>query len=471
MTELHELTAVEQLTAMALGEVSSVELTEHYLARIVRLDDRLRSYISVFPEHALTAAAAADSARASGEPTGALHGLPLAFKDMHPTAGLRTTFGSRVFADLVPPSDGPAVAPLRAAGAIVLGKTNVPEFGPTCYTDNDLHGETVTPYGETLSPSGSSGGSAAAVAAGLAPLAHGSDGLGSIRTPAANCGLVGVKPTRGRVAGSGAGWLSLGVEGPLARNVADAALLLDALGGPTPSDLWRRSASGSLSEAARRAPGTLRVGRLVDNGRGIAPDASCLAGLDRTVAALSDLGHEVEDVPVADLGPVDALHDSVLAMLGSSIGLIVSSVVAPEQQELLMPYTRWLVDRPVSGVDLARAQATLYGAAMRYQELLTRYDVVVSPTTTAPPQPTAALRADDAEDSLAAMAQWSAYTPAANIAGTPAVSIPSLLTDAGLPIGTMLSGPVDADGLLLSLAAQLEPVLGWTAQHPAIWHD
>jgi amidase len=468
VTQLHDLTATEQLEEMRAGHVSSYELTSHYLDRIERLDKGLGAFVTVLADHALESAKAADAA--TGE-VGILHGLPLALKDMHPAAGMRTTFGSAVFADLVTPTDAPAIANLRGAGCVVVGRTNVPEFGPTCYTDSAVGGVTVTPYGEGLSASGSSGGSASAVAAGLVGIAHGSDGLGSIRTPAANCGLVGLKVSRGRSAGSGAGWLALATEGPLARTVADAALFLDAMGGPHLSDSWRLpvAAPDAFRLAARREPGPLRVGRLVDAGYDVSPE--CLTAVDKTAALLTELGHTVEDVPAGALPTTEEVRPAVLAMLASSIGLIVESAVMPEQRHLLMPYTRWLIDQPVTGVELARAHAVLTGAAVRLVAFMSQYDVVLSPTTTAPPLPTSELRADDGPESLAAMARWSAFTPAANISGTPAISLPVHMTADGLPIGVQLSASSGGDELLISLAAQLEQAVGWPAVHPPVWHQ
>jgi amidase len=468
MTQLHDLTATEQVDAIRSGDVTSVELTTHYLERIERLDKGLGAFVTVLADHALESAKAADEA---SDKLGLLHGLPLALKDMHPVAGMRTTFGSAVFADLVTPNDAPAIGNLRAAGCVVVGRTNVPEFGPTCYTDSAVGGVTVTPYGEGLSASGSSGGSAAAVAAGLVAIAHGSDGLGSIRTPAANCGLVGLKVSRGRVAGSGAGWLALATEGPLARTVADAALFLDAMGGPHPTDSWQLPVQGpdAFRAAARRTPGALRVGRLVESPYEVSPD--CLAAVDKTAALLTELGHTVEDVPAGLLPTNEEVRPAVLAVLASSLGLIVESAVMPEQRELLMPYTRWLIEQPVTGVELARAHGVLTGAAIRFTSMLAGYDVVLSPTTTAGPLPTSELRKDDGPESLAAMARWSAFTPPANISGTPAISLPVHLTGAGLPIGVQLSASAGGDELLISLAAQLEQAIGWPAVHPPAWHQ
>lgn len=473
MTALHALTACAQVDAIRTGQVSSRELTTHYLDRIDRLDGEIGAFVSVLHDHASAAADVADAARARGDTLGPLHGMPLALKDMHAAAGLRTTFGSRVFSQFVPDVDAPAIGNLRGAGAVIIGKTNVPEFGPTCYTDNALRGPTVTPYGQGLSASGSSGGSAAAVAAGFVGIAHGSDGLGSIRTPAATCGLVGFKPSRGRVAASGAGYLALAVEGPLARTVADAALFLDAMGGPSSFDLWRAqvAAPDAFRQAARRPPKRrLRIGRIAAPRWDVQVHPDCLAGLQRACGLLVDCGHDVEDMPVEALPAAEEVRPAVNAVLSCSIGLIVDQAVPADQRHLLMPYTRWLTERDaVTGVQLALAQATLARAAIQYRQLLDSFDLIVSPTTTAPPLTIPALRCDDGPASLAAMARWSALTPLANIAGTPAVSLPIHLTDDGIPIGVQLAGPASCDELLISVAAQLEQRSSWHEVHPAIW--
>lgn len=473
MTSLHSLTACEQVDAMNRGQVSSRELTSHYLDRIHRLDGEIGAFITVLDDHANAAAAAADAARARGDTRGLLHGLPLALKDMHAAAGLRTTFGSAVFADLVPDLDAPAIGNIREAGPVIIGKTNVPEFGPTCYTDNALRGPTVTPYGRGLSASGSSGGSAAAVAAGFVGVAHGSDGLGSIRTPAATCGLVGFKPSRGRVAGSGAGWLALAAEGPLARTVADAALFLDAMGGPSTSDLWRApvAAPDAFRQAARRPPQRrLRIGRIAAPRWDVQVHPDCLAGLERACDLLAECGHDIEDVPTQALPSAEEVRPAVNAVLTCSIGLIVEAAVPADHRHLLMPYTRWLIERDaVTGVQLAHAQATLARAAAQYAGLLSSLDLVISPTTTAAPVPTSELRCDDGPASLAAMARWSAFTPLANIAGAPAVSLPVHRTDDAIPIGVQLVGRTCSDELLVGVAAQLEEQVRWHQVHPPIW--
>jgi amidase len=472
MSDLHELTATEQVDGIRSRRISSRELVDHYLERIDRHDATLGAFITVFADEARTAADIADAAVASGEPLGLLHGLPLALKDLHASAGLRTTFGSVVFSDFVPPTDEAPIANLRTAGAVVIGKTNVCEFGPTCYTDNDLRGRTANPYDERLSPSGSSGGAAAAVAAGLVGVAHGSDGLGSIRTPAANCGLVGFKTSRGRSAGSGLGWLALSVQGPLARTVADAALFLDAMGGASASDLWHSppTAPDAFRVAAQTPPPEkLRIGRMVSPPTvGVDVHADCLAALDRAVAALEASGHEVVDVP--EIPPAPEVRDAVKVVLSAGLGLTANLVVAPEQRELLMPYTQWLIDNNThTASELTQAQGVLAVAGTLFAELVRGYDLLLTPTTTAPPLPTAELRLDDAADSFAAMGRWSAFTPGANIAGLPAVSLPVHETDDGVPLGVQLIGQRYADELLMSLSAQLESCFGWSDRHPPVW--
>jgi amidase len=473
VTELHELTATEQVDAIASGATSSVELVEHYLHRIERHDPDLGAFVTVLADHARESAREADRAVADGEPLGPLHGLPLALKDLHASAGLRTTFGCKAFADFVPPTDAPAIANLRAAGAVVIGKTNVPEFGPTCYTDNALGPVTRNPYAPELSPSGSSGGSAAAVAAGLVGIAHASDGLGSIRTPAANCGLIGFKTSRGRTAGSGAGFLAFGVEGSVARTVADAALFLDAMGGPSASDLWHLPSV--RPDAFRTAllappPAGLRVGRMVTAPTDVDVHPECVYAVDATAAALAGLGCLVEDVPADSVPAAPEVRQAVLVMLGAAMSQIAEAVLTQEQRESLMPYTRWLIENNTgSATDYANAQAVLAGAAARSIALVDRYDLLLTPTTTAPPLSNAELRSDDGPESFAVMGRWSAFTPAANIGGLPAVSLPVHATPSGVPIGAQLMAPRFHDELLMSVTAALEPAFRWQDRHPPNW--
>lgn len=469
MSDLHELTAYEQVSALRAGDVSSRELTEHYLRRIAEHDHGLRSYTTVFADQALDAADAADA----GPVSGALHGLPLGLKDLHPTAGLRTTMGSAALADWVPDVDAPVVGAVRAAGAVVIGKTSAPEFGPTCYTETRVAGGTCSPYGRNRSPSGSSGGAASAVAAGLQPVGHASDGLGSIRTPAAACGLVGVKPSRGRFAGSGGEWLALAVEGPVARTVEDAALFLDAMPSPGADVLWQGIAwaAGAHLAAARRRVAGLRIGVHVDPGMDVDVHPACLAAVRTAADALSDEGHELVDVPAGTLPRIDGLRDALVTSIAGRIGLGVEQLVPEERRHLLMPLTAWLSARgaELPSTAAAWAQSALAAGGVAWARGQAAYDILLTPTTTSPPLEVGALRRDDADESLTAMLGYSAFTPWANLTGAPAVSLPVAVTDDGLPVGVQLIAGVGGDEVLLSLAARLEEIFRWQTRHPVLW--
>src|ERR1700712_76422 len=241
MAELHDLNALQAAAATRDRTVSPTELVEHYLDRIARLDGEIGAFVTVTADGARAQAAEAEAAVLSGADLPPLHGVPTAIKDLNLTAGVRTTFGSAVHRDFVAPLDDHVVRLLRQAGTISLGKTATPEFGLPCYTETDIGPPARTPWDPTRLAGGSSGGAAAAVAAGFLPIAQGSDGGGSIRIPASVCGLVGLKPSRGRISrgpmdGDAVG---LSVLGPLARTVRDAAAFLDAVAGPMPGDsIW-----------------------------------------------------------------------------------------------------------------------------------------------------------------------------------------------------------------------------------------
>src|SRR4051812_1266744 len=297
------MTALEQAAAVRAGEVSPTELVEHSLARIQALDPDLGAFVTVTADRARAAAARADQAVVDGLDLPPLHGVPTAIKDLNNTAGVRTTFGSRVMAEFVPDVDDAVVTALAAAGTISLGKTNTPEFGFPCYTDNDVAGPARCPWDTSLLAGGSSGGAAAAVAAGLLPFAQGSDGGGSIRIPASINGLFGVKPSRGRVSNApyGSEVTGLGTNGPLARTVRDAAAMLDAMAGPVLGDpAWAPPLPDGETFLgwADREPGTLRIGRFCESAiPDVELEPEVRAAFDDAARLLADLGHEIEDVP------------------------------------------------------------------------------------------------------------------------------------------------------------------------------
>lgn len=470
MAVLHELSAFEQAVAIRRGELSAVDLAEHYLRRIERLGDAVGAFVTVTADAALERARALDAMPGDERP--ALHGVPIAIKDLNLTAGVRTTLGSATYADFVPPIDDHVVTLLRTAGTVSLGKTNTPEFGLPCYTEPAVAPPARTPWDLDRSAAGSSGGAAAAVAAGLVPFAQGSDGGGSIRIPASVCGLVGLKPSRGRVSGGPlAGDVTgLAVNGPLGRTVADVAALLDALAVPMPGDPhWAPPlpAGETFLAAATRPPGRLRIGRFIDPpvpGAQVHPD--CRAAWESASALLASLGHEVEDIAMPFGPELIGMFEIVWSV--SSNGVPVD----PAREGELRPLTRWLRERgrACSGPDFVRALTGLQYAGRGSIQATAGYDAVLTPTLAQPPALVGGLR-DDADPAADFEAQ-KRFTPFAalyNMTGQPAISLPLFWNDARLPIGVMLAGRPTAEATLLSLAGQLEAARPWRDRHPALW--
>jgi len=467
MAELHDLTALEQGAAVRRGEVSPRELVDHYLHRIERLDD-VGAFVTVTADRAREAAGSwAPAGHGDGS---ALAGVPTAIKDLNLTAGVRTTFGSAAFADFVPEvSDGVTLS-LEAAGLISLGKTNTPEFGSPCYTEPDVAPAAVTPYDRARTAGGSSGGAAAAVAAGLVPVAQGSDGGGSIRIPASCCGLVGLKPTRGRVSGHPmyGDPVGLATAGPIARTVRDAAALLDVLAGRRAGDpSWAPEPAGSFLAACDRETGGLRIARFIDPViTDVEVAAEPRAAWEEASTLLESLGHEVVDVPVPLPREAVATFETCWAVLTAL------SVVPPDREPLLRPLTRWLSarGRGVSGPEFGLAIGAMRRFAAGALTALAPYDAVLTPTLATLPPPVGALRddADPARD-FEAQKAFTPWTSAWNVTGMPAVSLPLHWTVEGLPVGVMLAARPAEEELLLSLAAQVEAASPWADHRPPGW--
>ncbi|KUP96676.1 amidase [Thermobifida cellulosilytica] len=475
MSEIHDLTAVRQAALFRSRELSPVEVTDHYLDRIERLGDAVGAFVTVTPELARRQARDAERRLLSEEPERLppLLGLCVPVKDLDMVAGVRCTLGSAVFADRVADADEGYVVELRRAGAVLPGKTNTPEFGLSCHTENEVAPPARTPWDTACSAGGSSGGAAAAVAAGLAPLAQGSDGGGSIRIPAAACGLYGIKPTRGRVttAPLRTDLFGLSVTGPLARTVADAALLLDAItlgdaGDPYPAPPLPRGET--FLAHAGRPPARLRLACFASPplpGVQVHPDV--LAAYRDTALLLEKLGHDVTEIEP----PFDGSHMRHFATVWAATAAAVPVPAADEHR--LQPLTRWLRERgrATPAPDYLEAAAQLRRFARLALTVFAPYDAVLTPTLAVPPVPlghfTAA--ADPAEE----FARMNAFTPfgnIANITGQPAATLPLHTTADGLPVGVMLTGRIGGEATLLSLSAQLEEARPWLDRRPEIWH-
>jgi amidase len=472
VAELHDLTALEQAAAVRAGEISSLELTDHYLARIDKLSDSLGAFITVTADRAREQARARDDEVRRGELRSPLHGVPVPVKDLNLTAGVRTTFGSTVFSDSVPDVDDHVVTLLREAGTVLLGKTNTPEFGLPCYTENGIAPPARTPWDLDRMAGGSSGGAAASVAGGLAPVAHGNDGGGSVRIPASCCGVVGLKPARGRVSGGPIkGDVSgLPVEGVLARTVRDAAAVLDVMAVPMPGDpYWAPPlpSGETFLVHAERDPGRLRVGRFaapVIAQATVHPEV--LAAYDDTSRLLESLGHDVDDVTLPFPPSVVALFETVWTVLSTLMP------VEPSREAELQPLTRHLRERgrAVDGSTFALAVISLQAIARHVVAAVSAYDVLLSPTLAQPPLPVGAIRdaADPAHD-FEENKRFTPFTALYNLTGQPAVSLPLGWTADGLPVGVMLAGRPAGEAALLSVAAQLETAASWHHRRPACW--
>lgn len=451
------------------GEVSARELLDAHLERIERLNPALNAIVTLDPEGARVAADAADAALAAGDPVGPLHGLPVAHKDTHATGGMRTTWGSPLHADTVPAHDELVVARLRAAGAIRVGKTNVPEFAAGSHTFNPLFGATHNPYRHGLSAGGSSGGAAAALAAGLVPLAEGSDMGGSLRNPAAFCNVVGLRPTPGRVPTHPAamGWSQLSVQGPMGRTVGDVALALSAIAGPdrrVPISLTDDPA-GFAAPLPTELTG-LRVAWAPDLGGRVTVDPAVTAVLTASVGVFESLGAVVEEA-CPDLTGADEVFGTLRAWLfEAAFGDLVRRV--PEQ---LKESIRWNagLGAQLTGPDLARAEQLHTTLHERVVGFFDDYDVLLAPTTQVLPFPVeieypTEIAGVHQEDYL----EWMRSCTVISATGCPALSVPGGFTPDGLPVGLQVIGAPRADRLVLEVGHAFEQATGFGRRRPEL---
>ncbi|HZT45981.1 MAG TPA: amidase [Gaiellaceae bacterium] len=458
MDELAFLTATEQADLVRKGEVTPVELVETCLERIERLNPELNAFVTVCAEEALAAAA--------GElPDGPLRGVPFPVKDLQETAGIRTTFSSRAYADYVPDFDVAVVLRLKEAGVVLIGKTNTPEFGITAVTESQLNGVCRNPWDTSRTTGGSSGGAAAAVAAGLAPAAHGTDGGGSIRIPASCCGVFGLKPARGRVSlAPYGGHEGFSTSGPLARSVLDAAALLDVLAGYETGDpWWLAPPARPFVDEVGVEPGRLRIAVTTTPPIDAAVAPECVAAAEDAAALLRELGHEVEEAtpPWAD-GRLLDLFMTVWKVIPGMRG---------KPRELLEPMNQVLLDagEEIGAVEYVNATQELRGWARRVVSFWDAYDLVLTPTLAQPPPPVGALMDEsDPWGNFDRAWQFTPFTQVANVTGLPAVSLPLYWSEEGLPIGAQLVGRPADEATLLRVSAQLEAARPWRDRRPAV---
>ncbi|TDB88912.1 amidase [Actinomadura sp. KC216] len=458
--------------AVRTGEVFPVELADHYLARIERLNEQVGAYVTVTAERARDEARQAEKAvQDAADPAELppLHGVPVPVKDLNMVAGVPFTLGSRVYAGLTGFADDNVVTRLRRAGSVLLGKSSAPEFGLPCYTEGDVAPPARTPWDLSRSAGGSSGGAAAAVASGLAPVAQGSDGGGSIRIPSSVCGLFGIKPTRGRISHGPIvpELFGLSTNGPIARTVGDAALLLDVMAGPMPGDLYAAPpVEGTFASYAERPPGRLRIARSREPAL---PDAvvhpDCVAAYEAASELLVELGHEVVDMPPV-FGPDLVPHFETLWAVMATI-----TPVPDGDEHLLQPLTHWLRARgeATTAPQVLQAHAVLQGALRAAFPVMDGFDAILHPTLAQPPAPIGYFHDQEPVENFERQKRFTPFCAMYNISGQPAVTVPLHWNEDGLPIGIMLAGRLGGEGTLISLSAQLEEARPWIGRTPDIW--
>jgi amidase len=450
-------------------EISARELIDAHLERIDRLNPALNAVVTLDAEGARAAADAADAVLSAGGDVGPLHGLPVAHKDTHSTGGMRTTWGSPLHADTVPARDELVVARLKAAGAIRIGKTNVPEFAAGSHTFNSVFGVTHNPYRHGLSAGGSSGGAAAALAAGLVPLAEGSDMGGSLRNPAAFCNVVGLRPTPGRVPTwpAAMGWSQLSVQGPMGRTVADVALQLCALAGPDPRVPISLAEPGSVfAPVLPTSLKGLRVAWAPDLGGRVTVDPAITAVLSSSLGVFADLGAEVdEDCP--DLSGADEVFSTLRAwQFEAAFGEI--SRRSPDKVKASI---RWNAElgAQLTGSDLARAEQLHTTLHERVVAFFDRYDVLLAPTTQVLPFPVeleypTEIGGVHQENYL----EWMRSCTVISATGCPALSVPGGFTADGLPVGLQIIGRPRADRTVLEVGHAFEQATRFGERRPAL---
>ena len=463
------LPAVELAQRIRDRSVSPVEAVDAALARIERYNPAHRAYLTVCDDDARTAASAAEQAVADGGELGPLHGVPISIKDLLYTKGLRSTGGSRVYADFVPDFDTPLVARIRNAGAIILGKTNTPEFGVIPTTENRLGEPCANPWDPTRTSGGSSGGAATAAALGLGSMHIGTDGGGSIRIPSSLCGVFGIKPTVGRVPaytkrwGGYGGWPSMSQAGPISRSVDDAGLLLDVIAGPADGDPFAIPASAEAFRPLETDRLSLRVAWAEDMGaaardpavRGICAAAGrALAGLGcRVDEACPQIdGAEIVKAfgPIA-LGADAATHGALLDEHPDELTEYVSAFLAG--------------GRKVTASEYVRAEQRRVGVWEKFDSFLSQYDLLLTPTlaTAAFPigEPSSLIDGKEVRPT-----SWTPFTMICNLTGQPAASVPCGFTSEGLPVGLHIIARAFREKTILTAARAFSTVRPWANRWP-----
>jgi aspartyl-tRNA(Asn)/glutamyl-tRNA(Gln) amidotransferase subunit A len=454
---LWQLSAAELARRYERRECTPAEAIESTLERLARVNPRLNAVITIDAAGARTAAKASTERWAAGQARGPLDGVPITIKDSLLVRGLRATWGSRIYADHVPDQDELPVKRLRDAGAVILGKTNVPELTVHGYTDNLLFGPSRNPWNTDLTPGGSSGGAVAALAAGIGPLAFGTDGGGSIRRPASHTGVVGFKPSRGAVPRSGgfpAILLDFEVAGPMARRVDDVIAAMGIIG-----------AQGIIPPSTKESePPRCRI-LFAPTFSGAPVDAEIATSVAGAAANLASLGHHVEQAPGFDLAePMDAIWP-IISQTG--VAWLLSQHPGWKGKVGLAVATMAEAGAQLSAVAYLGALDSVIKLRRNVEQLFERYDLILTPTAAALPWPATEAYPPTIAGEPVGPRGHAIFTPLANAAGLPAISLPCAPASRGLPIGFQLIGGAGRDAMVLSLAREYEAAFG----KPTVWPE
>ena len=456
-------------------EISSVEMTEAALRRIAELEPQLHAFITLDEEGALATAAKADSELAEGNLPGPLHGVPIVVKDLEVTKGLRTTLGSTFFKDWIPDYDSVAVERLRATGAVILGKTNTPEFGNREETFTNVAPTCNNPWDPARMPGGSSGGTAAAIASGMCSIGTGSDGGGSVRLPASFCGIFGHKPTHGRIPRFGgqarSAYNSAGTSGPMSNDVRDSAILNQALSGFDPRD------PGSV-----KTPTPDYLGQLEDGIKGMRIGTTMTLGIsdvnddvatavESSWAAFTELGANVEPVDITfDKVPRDAWWT-----LWTAGQVAMYGHLAEERPEDLMPYTLEMINhgKTLTGADVAVALRDVQNLQLQMHQLFEEYDLILAPTNAAVAwphlNPPKTVGSNTPTDEMAGINYGAIpFTMVFNSSFNPASSVPCGFGEGGMPVGMQIVGAYDDDATVLRASRAFETAQPWIGTRPVV---
>ena len=473
--ELMFLSAHEQRRLIAEKAISSVEMVEASYRRITELEPQLNAFITLDEDGALSTARKADEQLAKEKNLGVLHGVPIAVKDLEVTKGLRTTLGSTFFKNWIPDYDSVAVERLRATGAVILGKTNTPEFGNREETFTDIAATCNNPWDPSRMPGGSSGGTASAIAAGMCSIGTGSDGGGSVRLPASFCGIFGHKPTHGRIPRYGGqakpAYNSAGTSGPMSNDVRDSAILNQALSGFDVRD------PGSIKTAVpdyltelEDGVDQMRIGTTMTLGISDVNDDVATA-VENSWAAFSELGANVEKLAIA----FDPIPREAWWTLWTAGQVAMYGHLADERPEDLMPYTLEMIEhgRTLTGADVSLALRNVQNLQLQLHQVFQEYDLILAPTNAAVAwphlQPPEKIGSEINQDEMAGINYGAIpFTMVFNSSFNPASSIPCGFGEAGMPVGLQIIGGYDDDATVLRASRAFEQVRPWIGDRPSI---